>query len=144
MQAKTALGQRRQADHPHAWGGGRPPSHPSACSAAYLGQVVEEGPQPEHHRQHDHAGEEARQLRGEGHRREGGAEPRTPASASAPAFLKGSLLPKSPSTLLLLSVTPAFPPRPINTYHLWAAPKTWSSIPIFVAYLHFTIFFLVL
>lgn len=146
MQAKTALGQRRQAEHPHVWGGGRPSQPSLACSAAHLGQIVEEGPQPEEHRQHEHAGEEARQLQGEGHGAKAGRNltrrSRETASCLCVSLLESLPPPQTPfHAAVPLSATPAFPPRPINTCHSLASPKIWFNIPIFVAYLHFTIFF---
>ena len=145
MQAKTALGQRRQAEHPHVWGGGRPSQPSLACSAAHLGQVVEEGPQPEEHGQHEHAGEEARQLQGEGHGAKAGRnltaarERRPPASASA--FLKVSLLPKPPSTLLFLSLRPLlFPLAQLTPVIRWLPPR-YGSTSLFLLPISILLFF---
>lgn len=49
------------------WTVASPPSLPHTASAPYLGQIVEEGPQPQQHRQDDYTGEEACQLEGRIH-----------------------------------------------------------------------------
>lgn len=115
--------------------GAAPPSHPSACSAAYLGQVVEEGPQPQQHGQHDQAGEEACQLEGAGQeqRREGTSPTaRETASCLCVSLLESLPPPQTPfHAAVPLSLTPAFSPCPIKHLSFVGFPQDIVQHPYF-------------
>lgn len=81
-----------------SWDIATPASHPSSSPAAYLGQIIEEGPQPQQHRQDNHAGEEACQLEGRRDRRKKKNLTSLCVTAGLPTHsasfsLEGSLLP---------------------------------------------------
>lgn len=125
MQAKTALGQRRQADHPHVWGGGHP-SQPSlrllcclpwADSGRGAPATATQTARPRRRRGPPAGGRGAEEQRPEGPSPTA-RERRPPASVAA--FLKVSLLPKSPSTLLFLSLQPLlFPLAQLTPVICW-------------------------